>query len=170
MCVNAGHRRSAHLFAAGLLLVLLVTGCENDPITPDPRPPDFELTDLEGNVFKLSQTQGSVVILTFFAPWCPVCQSEAPVLGELYEEFHHDGLEIVAVAVQADSLDQIRAFKDDLDVPYRILVDDGRVSSAAGYGVANVPTTYFIDRDVNLYGPFGHLEKEQFETAIQRYL
>lgn len=155
----------------GLLLAASLVGCNNNTVEPDPGPPDFILSDLDGNEFRLQSTQGKVVILTFFAPWCPVCQSEAPVLAELHEQYAAQGLEIVAVAVQAESIDQIRAFKADFDLPYRILVDNGLVSSAAGYNVVSVPTTYFIDREVNLYGPFRrHIEKDEFDNVVRRYL
>ena len=168
--VMMGSRRFLQSCALALCM-LIGAGCKEDnPVAVvDPRPPDFTLADLDGNTFQLSSTQGKVVLLHFFAPWCPVCQSEAPVLAELHDQFGAAGLVIVAVAVQAVSLDQIRNFKDTYEVPYLILVDDGRVS-VVGYGVNSIPTTYFIDKEVALSGPFGPLSKEEFVDRIQPLL
>jgi peroxiredoxin len=153
-----------------LLAVLCVAaGCDSDPVQVDERPANFTLPDLEGNDFTLSSTQGQVVLLTFFAPWCPVCQSEVPALKELHDTYSDDGLVIVAVATRANSREEIEQFQENYDVPYRIVIDDGRVSQL-GYGATQVPTTFIIDRDVNKSLPYGHLTEEEMVDLIEPLL
>ena len=162
--------RTRWLFQAAALwgCCLIAFSCSSTEIEPnvDPRPPNFTLNDLDGNAFQLSSTQGSVVMLHFFAPWCTICQQEAPLINELHRDFSRLGLVVVGIAVNAASVEQIEEFRDTYDVPYRILVDDGRVSSL-GYGVTNIPTTYFIDRDVNLIGPYGARTKDEYVGIIE---
>ena len=132
-----------------LLAVLpLLAGCDNgEPDDVDNRVQtiDFILNDLQGNPFQLSSTQGSVVIINFFATTCPICQAEAQDLNTLYETYHDQGLEIIGVAIRAQSVDEVKAYVDAFDVPYRVLLDDNVVSAA--YRVAGTPDAYFIDRE-----------------------
>lgn len=154
-----------------LVAVLALAACsKSEPIgqPPDERPPDFVLSDPDGNAFQLSSTEGKVVLLTFFASWCGSCRAEAPLLGELYRTYKDQGFEIVAVAVNS-SIEDTKAFIEAFDVPYLIVMDNN-VVSRFGYGVSRVPTNYFISRDVFLIGPYGPLGKEDFEDQIKKLL
>ena len=163
-CIHVNTRQAVALLSCCLVLY----GCSSTEIDPvvDPRPPDFTLNDLDGNSFRLSSTQGSVVLLHFFAPWCPVCQGDAPVISELHRDLSGLGLTVIAVAVQANSVAEIEDFRETYNIPYRILIDDG-VVSRAGYGVSQIPTTYVIDREVNLLGPYGSRSKEDLVEILE---
>ena len=134
-----------------LLLVLLLTfaACDsNEPEEPgDTRIQtiDFVLEDLQGNSFQLSSTQGSVVIVNFFSPTCPICQAEAEDMNTLYETYSNQGLEVIGVALRAQSVDEVQAFVDAYDIPFKVLMDDAVVSAA--YRVAGTPDAVFIDRE-----------------------
>ncbi len=151
------------------LLVLLLVGCSDEnPVEQDVEVPDFRLPDLEGNTFQLSSTQGKVVVLTFFATDCHACQEEAPRLVALHDQFAGKGLEIVAVALRARSVDEVKAFKEAYGIPYRIVIDNGVVEG--GYGVSRTPTTYIIDRDVKAYGPYPAMTEEEMANLIKPFL
>ena len=153
------------LLLVGVVLAGGLAGCgEEDPVAPDLRPDDFILNDLEGNPFRLSDTEGQLVVLHFFAPWCPNCQEEAPALNKIYDEFRDQGVLVYGIATQAESIEQIKAFRDDYGVEHPILVDNGRVSQV--YGVQAYPTTYFIDRSVRLYGPYPQMTEEEWRGLI----
>ena len=145
-----------------LLCGLMVAGCgEEAPTEPEPiEPPDFIREDLQGQAFQLSDTQGKVVLLSFFRPSCGGCQAEAPVLRALHERFADDGLVIVGIDAGVSTEAELQGFKEAFDLPFRILYDkDLRVTR--GYGVQRTPTTYVIDRDVELHGPYVGAHREE---------
>jgi len=118
--------------------------------------PDFLLADLEGNIIDLSAYSGQVIMLTFWGTWCGPCRREIPDFIKLYDEFNADGLEIVGVAVQSGTPDNIKRFTDYYKINYPILTDiDGRESAktfydygrVTGVGTRAVPTTFIIDRE-----------------------
>ncbi len=118
---------------------------------PAPHPgfpaPDFRLRTLDGQVVQLSQLRGRVVIINFWASWCPPCRAEMPALQRVYEAYHDQGLELLAVNLTPqDRLPDIEAFVHKHGLTFPILLDEeGAV--AQQYRVHAVPTTYFVDRE-----------------------
>ena len=126
-----------------------------DP-TQKVKAPDFLLSDLDGNVIDFSAYSGQVVMLTFWGTWCGPCRKEIPDFIKLYDEYNEEGLEIVGVAVQSGTADNIKRFSDYYKINYPILTDiDGYESFKAfrdygtvtGVGTRSVPTTFLIDRE-----------------------
>ena len=118
--------------------------------------PDFLLSDLEGNIFDLSAFSGQVIMLTFWGTWCGPCRREIPDFIKLYDEYNDDGLEIIGVAVQSGTPENIKRFSDYYKINYTILTDIDRYESyrtfhdygtVTGVGTRAVPTTFLIDRD-----------------------
>ena len=118
--------------------------------------PDFLLSDLEGNIFDLSAFSGQVIMLTFWGTWCGPCRREIPDFIRLYDEYNDDGLEIIGVAVQSGTPENIKRFSDYYKINYTILTDIDRYESyrtfhdygtVTGVGTRAVPTTFLIDRD-----------------------
>ena len=118
--------------------------------------PDFLLSDLEGNIFDLSAFSGQVIMLTFWGTWCGPCRREIPDFIKLYDEYNDDGLEIVGVAVQSGTPENIKRFSDYYKINYTILTDIDRYETyrafndygrVTGVGTRAVPTTFLIDRD-----------------------
>jgi peroxiredoxin len=109
----------------------------------DPR--NFTLPLLSGGNAALSAYKGKVVILNFWATWCPPCRVEMPSMETLYRRFNDQGLEILAVDVGEDAL-TVQRFMRNYGYTFPILLDrDSRVSSI--YGIEAIPTTYIIDRE-----------------------
>ena len=118
--------------------------------------PDFLLSDLEGNIFDFSAFSGQVVMLTFWGTWCGPCRKEIPDFIKLYDDHNDEGLEIIGVAVQSGTAENIKRFSDYYNINYTILTDiDNNESAkafydygrATGVGTRAVPTTFLIDRD-----------------------
>lgn len=153
---------------AVLLCGLAIAGCnEEAPTEPETKIPNIISEDLEGESFLLSETQGSVVLLSFFKPSCDACRAEAPVLRALHERFRDDGLVIVSIDAGLSTEEELRAFKNQFELPYRILYDE-QGAITRGYGVQRTPTTYVISRDVELLGPYVgvHSEEEWAELLV----
>jgi len=129
----------------------------NTPKTLDKiKAPDFLLSDLEGNIFDLSAFSGQVIMLTFWGTWCGPCRREIPDFIKLYDEYNDEGLEIIGVAVQSGTPENIKRFSDYYKINYTILTDIERYESyrtfhdygtVTGVGTRAVPTTFLIDRD-----------------------
>ena len=118
--------------------------------------PDFNLADLDGNILNFSAYEGQVVMLTFWGTWCGPCIQEIPDFIELYDKYNNEGLEIVGIAIQSGSPENIKLFSEHYKINYPILTDiNGNESYKAfsdygiisGVGMRAVPTTFLIDRD-----------------------
>lgn len=71
-------------------------------LKPGTMAPDFKLKNPEGKTFRLSQLKGRIVVLDFWASWCPDCRKEAPEVVRLYREYHPKGVEFVGVSMDTD--------------------------------------------------------------------
>ena len=118
--------------------------------------PDFNLADLNGNILNFSAYEGQVIMLTFWGTWCGPCRQEIPDFIELYDKYNKEGLEIVGVAIQSGSSENIKLFSEQYKINYPILTDiNGNESYKAfsdygtisGVGMRAVPTTFLIDRE-----------------------
>ncbi|MBD3296300.1 MAG: redoxin domain-containing protein [Candidatus Omnitrophica bacterium] len=132
--------------------------------------PDFTLTDLEGNIFNFSSTRGKVVILDFWATWCPPCRMEIPHFQELYEEYADSGLEIVGVALDKGGASVVRPFAQKMGVSYPVVPGGSEVASLYG-GVRAIPTTFIINREGAIVSKaVGYRDKDFFEKFIKDLL
>src|SRR5947209_3776302 len=132
--------------------------------------PDFELQSLEGKNVKLSDFRGKAVLLNFWATWCGPCKIEMPWFVELQKEYGPQGLQIVGVAMDDASKDEITKFVKEMGVNYTILL--GKESVGQEYGGVNVlPTTFFIDRDGKIVArEFGLQSRSLFVDNIKKAL
>jgi peroxiredoxin len=113
-------------------------------------PNDFSLPLLAGGNASLSSYKGKVVILNFWATWCPPCRVEMPSIETLYRRFSAQGLEILAVDLGEDA-SLVRQFIRNAGYTFPVMFDsDNRVSSV--YGIEAIPTTYIIDREGKIVG------------------
>lgn len=121
-----------------------------------PLAPDFTLVDLEGKTIKLSDYRGKIVILNFWATWCPPCREEIPDLIKVSEELSK-GEDAVVLAVNltngynGENPDRVKKFVKDNKMTMKILLDE-KEEAASQYGIASIPTTFFINRDGTVYG------------------
>lgn len=118
---------------------------------PSPREgfsaPDFTLDLLGGGQVTLSDLRGKVVLVNFWASWCPPCRAEMPAIEKVYRSFKPLGLEVLAVNVtNQDSETAADAFARNLGLTFPIPLDrSGDVS--ARYTLRGLPSSYFIDRE-----------------------
>jgi len=110
----------------------------------------FELESLEGKTRTLSDYDGDVVFLNFWATWCAPCVEEMPAMQVLADELEDKGLSVVAVNVREDRV-QVVEFVETLNLEYTVLLDkDGQATR--DYNVRGYPTTIIIGRDGSLIG------------------
>src|SRR6202453_574473 len=108
--------------------------------------PDFTLESLDGKSMKLSDLRGHAVLLNFWATYCGPCKIEMPWFVELQNQYGAQGLQIVGVAMDDASKEDITKFAKDMGVNYPILIGKEAVGDQYG-GVPALPETFFIGRD-----------------------
>jgi len=115
------------------------------PITEQPLAPDFALPDQEGTTQQLSQLKGKVVLVNYWASWCPPCIEEMPSMNTIYQRYKGQGLEILGINFQEDP-QEITRFLEQVKVDFPVLFDrDGEV--AHRWNVFSMPTSFLVDRN-----------------------
>jgi len=134
--------------------------------------PAFSLPDLEGKLRHVSEWDGKVLVVNFWATWCPPCRKEMPVFIALQEKYAAQGLQFIGIAL--DETDKVQDFVDTLAVEYPILLGGKqaeRVSVAYGNRFGALPYTVMIDRNKNIVSMHrGGLTQAQAEQQIKRLL
>jgi cytochrome c biogenesis protein CcmG/thiol:disulfide interchange protein DsbE len=105
---------------------------------------DFRLNDLAGSRWQLSDRRGKVVLVNFWATWCPPCREETPGLVRLYRDYRPRGVEMVGIAMDDDPHQAVPPFLQRFHVPYPVLVPD--LSFDLANQIESLPTTLLIDR------------------------
>ncbi len=108
---------------------------------------DFTLTDLEGKSWKLKDLQGKVVLVNFWATWCPPCRKEMPDLESLYEQFKGQGF--VVLAISDEEAAKVSPFITERKITYPILLDPGRKVNSE-FEMSGIPKSFVYDRSGKL--------------------
>ena len=132
--------------------------------------PDFSLDVLGGTTMRLSDLRGKAVLLNFWATWCGPCKIELPWFVDFQKQYGSQGLQIVGVAMDDASKEDIGKFAKDMGVNYPILI--GKESVGEQYGGVNaLPETFLIGRDGKIVDKIIGLEgKAEIEDAIKKAL
>ncbi len=107
--------------------------------------PDFTLRDLSGRDVRLAALRGSVVLLNFWATWCPPCGQELPSLARLNSRMNGQPFRMLAVAVDEGGAETVERFFRQVGIRLPALTDPSG-SVALRYGVRGLPETFIIDR------------------------
>jgi peroxiredoxin len=110
------------------------------------RAPEFSLLSLEGRATSLSDYRGKVVMVHFWATWCPPCVEEFPTLQRLYKAYIGKDLEILAVSVDEGGAGAVGQFMQKNRFALPVLLNPDQ-SVARMYGTLKFPETYLVDRD-----------------------
>ncbi len=117
-------------------------------------PPALNAADLSGRRHSLSQYRQRVVLVHFWATWCPYCRGEVPKLKRLAQAWTADDVVVLAVSVDED-LQALRAFVQQQRLPYPVIPDAAASAALANrYGVEGIPVTYLIGRDGRIAAKF----------------
>jgi cytochrome c biogenesis protein CcmG/thiol:disulfide interchange protein DsbE len=132
--------------------------------------PDFALKDLGGRTVRLSDLRGKVVVLNFWATWCPPCRHEIPWFIDLQKKYGPKGLEVVGISMDSASAADVAEFAKRQGINYTVAMADPTV--VARYGSVNVlPTTFYIGRDGNVIRSVpGLIGPEEIEQIVSRAL
>jgi peroxiredoxin len=132
--------------------------------------PEFALQSLDNKTVHLADFRGKAVLLNFWATWCEPCKIEMPWFVELQKQYGPEGLQVVGIAMDDASQEDIARFANDMGVNYPILIGKEAVGDAYG-GVQFLPATFYIGRDGKvLERVFGLKGKGEIEENIKKAL
>ena len=132
---------------------------------------DFILKDLSGKPVRFSdEFKGKVVLLNFWATWCPPCLQEMPGLNEVYNAYKDKGVEVFGLTLDEEGLPVTKPTLTKLGIDYPILEADKATYQAYGH-ILTIPFTYIIDRNGVIQKKFiNRQDKAGFEAALDEVL
>ncbi len=151
-----------------------MTSTEN---TSSAKAPGFTLKDQDGNDVSLSDFEGKVIILDFWATWCPPCRAEIPGFIELQNEYGSKGLQVIGVSVDQKGWDVVTPFiaEQKINYPIVLLTDHDVYNTYQELLPPNdrggIPFTFVLDKAGNIVAQHvGYIEKAKFESEIKPLL
>ncbi|MCL4402752.1 MAG: TlpA family protein disulfide reductase [Acidobacteria bacterium] len=158
--------------AAGAFMMLLFKPepAASVPVAMEKRQPfaDFQMNGLDGRPWRLSDYRGKVVLVNFWATWCPPCRMETPGLVRVARDFQGKGLEVAGISMDSGS-PEVRQFVAQYRIPYAILrpsADDPLASR-----IESLPTTFLLDRQGRVAKTYSGAEDESvFRADVTRLL
>ena len=159
-----------HWMTIALSSVIFFGAASSAEVSSRPVAADFNVPDLNGNPLSLSALKGKVVLLDFWATWCPPCREEIPHFVELYSAHQGKGLEIIGLSVDQGGAGVVTQFVKENKVSYPVAMADMKLTQAYG-GIRGIPTTFLVDKNGRIAKKYvGYQSKEVFEREIQKLL
>jgi cytochrome c biogenesis protein CcmG/thiol:disulfide interchange protein DsbE len=172
------NKKITHIFLAIFLALLIsLAGCAGDnqggasgkESAESGYKNDFTLESLEGEKVSLSDYAGKIVILNFWATWCPPCKAEIPDFIDVYSQYKNEGVEFVGVST--DSRAELEEFAEEYGINYTLLIDGTPDQVMREWEIRAVPTTFILDRDGGiLVKNVGLMQKAQLVSEIEKRL
>jgi thiol-disulfide isomerase/thioredoxin/uncharacterized membrane protein len=136
------------------------------------KPLEIAGTTLDGNKFDLSEYKGKIVVVDFWATWCPPCRAALPGLMKLHERFHKQGFEVVGVSLDPD-VDKLGAFVEENKLPWINLVgekegDEMKFPLAEKYEIDAIPSMFLVGKDGKVLAR--DLSEKELEKKLEELL
>lgn len=139
-------------------------GASNEPA------PHFKLAALDGDSVSLRDLRGQVVLVNFWASWCPPCRVEMPGFERIYRDRAQDGFTIVGIVTDVHARDRIRAFLTEHEITYPTLLASPGVVRDYG-GINALPESFLLDRDGRIrHHVIGFFAEPALRAAVNRML
>lgn len=131
---------------------------------------EFAAADLKGDIRNIKEWDGKIIVLNFWATWCPPCKKEIPDFIELQKVLGDQGLQFIGLALDEESAVREYAAKVGMNYPSLIVEDEGvGLAKRYGNGIGALPYTVFINRDGEISDTFrGELSKLKAEKILSK--
>lgn len=133
--------------------------------------PDISINTIDGKVLNFRSFAGKPLLISFWATTCSICLQEMPHLVDLYNELHHEGFEIIGIAMYYDPPNRVVEFSKQKNIPYSIALDiDGHAARAFG-NVQVTPTSFLIGPEGTvIQRQKGELDVDKLRKTIKQIL
>ena len=139
-------------------------------VRPSQSAPDFSLEDNNGARIRLSEYKGKVVLLNFWATWCPPCKAEIPWFEEFQRTYANQGFVVIGISMDEDGWKVVRPYMQAAKINYRVAIGDDALAQKFG-GVESLPETLLIDREGSVAARHvGIVSKSDYESEILHLL
>ena len=156
-----------------IVFSLSAIGCQ-EKVSGGPKAPDFLLPDLYGDMTSLEYYRGRVVVVDFWATWCPPCKMSIPELVKLQEKYRDKGLVILGISLDDPGKagdEYLRSFKDSYNINYTILRFNNQVLlDYFGFETPAIPTMFNVDREGRIIGKLVGFRPGALEKALRGVL
>ncbi len=166
------------------VIILIFAGCSNSEAQKESKKssnekqtetqtikkmPEFELKNIDGETVSSDDFDNKVLLVDFWATWCPPCRKEIPGFINLYEKYKDKGVEIIGISLDKD-MDKLESFVDENKINYTVLIGNKEIADAFG-GIQGIPTTFIIDRNGNVeFKQVGLASEKKFEEELKKVL
>ncbi|ACI18844.1 thiol:disulfide interchange protein [Dictyoglomus thermophilum H-6-12] len=130
---------------------------------------DFTLPDIKGKKYTLSSFKGNVVLLNFWATWCPPCRYEVPMLDRIQKEYKNEKFKVVAVSLDSD-VNSLKEYLKSVSISFLVL-SDSKGSVGYIYNILAIPTSFLIDKKFIVRKIYlGILPEKEFKKDLEKWL
>ncbi len=156
------------IVVTGLLFLIFMPACQGKSEVSSA--PDFTLLNLAGNTVNLSDYNGKVVLINFFATYCPPCRMEIPDFVKLQQEFSKKGFTVIGISVDNDGERVLPPFVERLEINYPVLLATTKVLKDYG-NIYALPVTFILDRNHKIVKKItGMVNEEELRPIISKLL
>jgi peroxiredoxin len=131
--------------------------------------PGFTITDLDGKKLSLTDYNGKVVLLDFWATWCTPCREEIPHFVEMQNKYGSQGFQVIGISMDDDAK-PVREFYQKYNLNYPVAIGDDKLAERFG-GVLGLPVNFVIDRQGRIYAKhLGATDVSVFDEDVSKLL
>jgi peroxiredoxin len=135
--------------------------------------PAFSLRPVKGDTVSLKDFKGRLLLVNFFASWCPPCRAEIRELSQLHKQYAKQGLSIIGIAVDfvltPETVGDVAPLVEKLAIPYPVVIASEK--TASDFHFKGIPTTILIDKDGKIAKTFyGYHDGKTIEAAVKKLL
>ena len=161
---------SLSLAGATILSLVILASAAITPPGAREVAPEFTLKDSSGAEVSLSDYQGKVVLLNFWATWCAPCRIEIPWFVEFQGRYEDQGLAILGVSMDEDGWEIVQPYAERMQINYQVLMADPAIAEVYG-GLEALPETIMIDRNGKIAARHqGLTDKSEYESEVVQLL
>jgi peroxiredoxin len=137
---------------------------------PSVQAPPFELETQSGDTVSLSDFKGKVLVINFFASWCPPCKEEIKGFVNIYKRYQVEGVSIIGISLDNDSVKELSEFIEENKITYPVALATQDMMNKYG-GIKTIPTTFFINKNGDIFNiHMGYISEKDLEASIKMVL